>query len=537
MLVSLLGQRLRRDAVQLTVWAAAAALLTYGSAFGVADTFGTDEERRSLLALALANPVILLFRGLPSGAEEGAFLIFLILPFLCLMIAIMAGFLAVRHTRAEEETERADLVSATPAARTLPLIATCIHGVIACVLFAVAVALALMATGLPASGAATTGLALLVTGLAFFSLGAFWAQLVRSSRAANSLTVAVLLTTFLLAGIGNALGTPSDDLTRMQSSPLTWASPFGWAENVRPFADDDLRPLVPGVIVGALLIGAAALIHSRRDVGAGVVEARAARAEAGALLSTPWGLAWRLSAGSVVAWAIGAAVVGGLSTSLGSVVGEMATDNPAVAEILRRIAAQGSMDQGVLVTFYVMVGVLASCFGVQTVQRARQEEIHGTAEPTLATPVHRSTWLAAFLAAAVCGILVIVASAVAASAIALAVTGGESDRLRDAIVSGAGQVAAASVFVVLTAVVFTLLPRATISLGWALVIASAALALFGTIFGLDEALIQLSPFAAVPTPDGDGIDPGGVWALASVVLVGGVAALTLMRRRELAPAG
>ena len=36
-------------------------------------------------------------------------------------------------------------------------------------------------------------------------------------------------------GIGNALGTPSSDLTRMHSSWLTRLSPFGWAENVRAF--------------------------------------------------------------------------------------------------------------------------------------------------------------------------------------------------------------------------------------------------------------------------------------------------------------
>ncbi|GAB3603559.1 ABC transporter permease [Microbacterium aureliae] len=537
MFAALLLQRMRRDAVQLAVWIAAAALLSAGSAAGVADTFGTDQERHALLALALANPVILVFRGLPSGAEEGAFLIFLILPFLCLLIALMAGFLVVRHTRAEEETERADLVAATPADRMLPTVATLAHGILACVLFSAASAAALAGTGLPAQGALATGVALLAFGGVFLALSLVTAQLVRSARAANSLTVAVLLTAFLVAGIGNAIGTPSDDLTRMYSSPLAWASPFAWAENVRPFGDDHLASLLPALIATIVLLGAAWALHVRRDVGAGLFDTHAARADAGPLLSSPWGLAWRLSAGSLVAWSVGAAVVGTLSTALGSVIGEMATDNPTVAAILRRLAEQGSMDQGILVTFYVMVGVLASCFGVQTVQRARQEEVRGTAEATLATAISRSRWLAAFLATAVAGILIIVAVAVTASAVSLAATDGDPDRLRDAFVSGAGQVAAASVFAVLTAVVFTLLPRATVVLGWALVIAAAGLAFFGTIFGLDESIIQFSPFAAVPTPDGDGIDPGGVWGLIAVVAVGAAAALTLMRRREMAANG
>ena len=39
---------------------------------------------QSLLATAIANPVIMLFRGLPSGADEGAFMLFLIFPLLAM---------------------------------------------------------------------------------------------------------------------------------------------------------------------------------------------------------------------------------------------------------------------------------------------------------------------------------------------------------------------------------------------------------------------------------------------------------------------
>lgn len=535
--LALLGQRLRRDGVQLAVWIAAAALLAYGSAFGVADAFGTEGARTSLLALAIANPVILLFRGLPSGADEGAFLVFLILPFLALLAALMASFLAVRHTRAEEESGRAELVGSTPAGRWLPFAATLAHGVLACLAIGAGIALALLATGLGAAGSLATGAAVAATGIVFLAVGLLAAQLVRSPRAANSASVAAILVLFLLAGIGNALGTPSTDLTRMESSALAWISPFAWAENVRAFADDALWPLALSLGAAAVLVGGAVALQATRDVGAGLLSARPGRPDAGPLLSSSLGLVWRLSAGSLAAWAVGAAVVGALSTSLSSVVQELATENPAVTEMLERLAAQGSMDQGLLVTFFVMVGVLAACFGVQTVQRARQEESHGTAEPTLAGAVHRSRWLGAFLAVALIGIVVIVGAALAAAGIALAAAGGDPDLLRDAVVAGMGQVAAASVFAVLTAIVFTVLPRATIALGWSLVLVAASLALFGTIFGLDEAIVALSPFAATPLPDGDAVDLNGLWWLVAVGVGGAGAALALMRRRELATGG
>ena len=534
---ALLRLRLRRDAVQLTIWTAAMALLTYGSSVGVTENFGTLEERSSLLALAVANPVILLFRGLPSGTDEGAFIVFLVLPFLAMLAALMASFLAVRHTRAEEETGRAELAAATPAGRFVPFVATLVHGALACAVLGIAAAVALIASGLSVTGSLFTGAAVALTGLVFLSVGLFAAQLFFSARAANSLTVMLLVGTFILGGVGNALGTPDDTLTRMESSPLAWVSPFVWAENSRPFADDNTGPLLLALAVSVVLVGGAVALQAARDVGSGVLAARPARAEASALLSGPVGLVWRLSAGSLVAWAVGAAAVGALSTSLASVVEEVASDNPAVQAILQRLAAEGSMDQGLIVTFFVMVGVLAACFGVQTVQRARQEETHGTAEPTLGTPVNRARWLGAFLVVAITGIVLIIGAAVATAAIALTATGGDSSLIADAVVVGAGQGLAAAVFTAVTAIVFTLAPRLTIGLGWSVVLVAACLALFGAIFGIDDDIVALSPFAAVPVPHGDGVDANGVVWLVAAALIGAAASLTLMRRRELAPGG
>src|SRR5215213_2713254 len=100
---TLLAQRLRRDRRQLAMWILGTAALAGLTYVGVSDTYGTLQDRQVLLATAIANPVILLFRGLPSGAEEGAFMLFLIFPFLAMTAAFMSTFLAVRHTRTEEE--------------------------------------------------------------------------------------------------------------------------------------------------------------------------------------------------------------------------------------------------------------------------------------------------------------------------------------------------------------------------------------------------------------------------------------------------
>jgi len=130
-LLPLLRQRMRRDWKQLLMWTVGTALLAYVSYTGVSQSYGTLQDRQELLVTVMANPVILLFRGLPSGAEQGAMMVFLIFPFLALDAALMSTFLAVRHTRMDEEQGRAELVSATPAGRTTPVVATAIHGLIA----------------------------------------------------------------------------------------------------------------------------------------------------------------------------------------------------------------------------------------------------------------------------------------------------------------------------------------------------------------------------------------------------------------------
>ncbi|HOQ20793.1 MAG TPA: polyketide antibiotic transporter, partial [Microbacterium sp.] len=114
-------QRARRDALQVTVWVGGTAALAAAGYPGIRGSYGDEQERAGLLATVMANPVILLFRGLPSGADEAQMVSFLLLPWLLLLGALMGAFLAVRHARGDEEDGRLELVAATPAGRSLPL--------------------------------------------------------------------------------------------------------------------------------------------------------------------------------------------------------------------------------------------------------------------------------------------------------------------------------------------------------------------------------------------------------------------------------
>ncbi|EIC09404.1 exporter of polyketide antibiotics [Microbacterium laevaniformans OR221] len=530
----LLRQRARRDAVSLAVWLAGLAALAAAGYPGVRSSYGDEQERVALLGTVMANPVVLLFRGLPSGAGEAQMVAFLLLPWLLLLVALMCSFLAVRHTRGDEEEGRLELVSATAAGRTAPLVATALHGVGASIVAGAVVAVIFVASGAPPVGAALIAAGCTLAGTVFLGVALVAGELMPSSRAANALAVWILVGTFALAGTGNALGTPNADLTRMTSSALTWFSPFGWAENTRPFDTDDAWPLAASVLATLVLLGGAALLHARRDLGASFVPPRTGRAAARPGFATHLALTVRQSRAAGIGWIVAGLLVGILSTSLAGVASRIGEGNPAVTSLLQALSGTSAdLSRGLIVVFFVMLGIFAACAATQTVLRARQDETQGTAELVLGGGLTRTRWLADHVVvAAACAVLTIAAGIAGAAAGALS-GGTDADLIRAAAVAGAGQIVPACLFAAWAAVLVVALPRTAIALAWALVAVAAVIALFGPLFGLSTAVVNASPFASGPVPTGEGVDPRGIVPLLVVAAVGVAAALGGMHRREL----
>ncbi|MGR2752159.1 ABC transporter permease [Agromyces arachidis] len=534
----LLAHRIRRDRLQLVMWIVGTAALALMATTAVADTFGDRAERESILRLTILAPAILVFRGTPNGAGEGEFAIFLILAFLALLAGLMSTFLAVRHTRGDEEQGRAELVEATGAGRTLPTVATVAHGVLANAALAVAVALAFAVSGLPAAGSAVAGAAVGATGLAFFGVGLVAAQVFRTSRGANAFSVAVVLAAYLVRGLGDALGEASaDGLFRTAAWP-SWLSPIGWAQRTEPFAANDLAPLLLSVGLAAVLVGLVFAFQSARDSGASILPDAQGRASAGPTLRGSLGLAWRLNAGAVLAWAVGAAVFGTLATTLSPLVDEIGSDAPAIAETLRRFAGEtASFEEAFVTTFFTMVGILAAAAALQAVMRARLEEAHGTAEPVLATPVARERWLGDYAAIAAVAVTVVLGLAAAGAVAGAASTDDPGTTIELALRAAVAQLPAALVYLGAVLVLVVVAPRLAIPLGWALLALGAFFGIFGELLGLPEWMHELSPFAHLPVPVGGEVDwTGGAWMLAiAAALV--AASVVGMRRRELVTEG
>lgn len=528
------GQRLRRDRWQLLTWAAGIGALAMFSAAAIHQTYGDQSDRAEILQVATATPAILMLRGLPRGADQGAFTFFQIYAFLALLAGLMSTFLAVRHSRAEEETGSAELIGATPAGRLIPMIATCLHGLSANVLVALAVAAGFSSQGLDPEGALTAGAAVGAVGIAFLAVGLLVSQFMGTSRGANGVSSALVVLAYVLRGIGDAMGTPDSTGTRMTEGAASWFSPIGWGQQTFAFSGNRWWPLLLPLALAAVCLAAAWRIMAVRDTGDSVWGARPARTAARPWLNRPGALASRLQAGSIIGWGLGGLAAGLLAGSLGKAIAAVdLADSDGTAALRAIIQAQGtSLTQLVVSVLFSMAGVLAATCALQAVIRMRQEEAAGTAELLLSTPVGRVKWLAGYLLLGTSAVVLVMALAGLGAWATLAGSGDTSVEASAVWETAAAQIPAALIYLAVPALVFVLWPAATIGLSWVLLGIGVVFGIFGGMVGLDQSVRDLSPFTHSPVPGGPDTDWSGAWWMLAIAVLCTAAAAGLMRRRE-----
>ncbi|MFT2817109.1 ABC transporter permease [Leifsonia sp. A12D58] len=534
-LTVLLRQRIRRDRMQLAIWIIGIGLLALFSASAVEQTYGDAAGREGIIRLAVSNPAILMLRGVPQGSGLDAVVFFQIFTFLALMAGLMSTFLAVRHTRGEEESLRVELTAATPAARMLPTVATLIHGVIANLVLGVIVALAFIVGGLEVSGSIITGAATAMVGIAFLTVGMLAAQFMRTSRGANGLSVALVGAAYLLRGLGDALGTPSVDGLYMTSAWPSWLSSIGWAQQTSPFSSPTLAPLLLCLALAAVCAGAVFVLQASRDSGASLLPERSGRADARSTLSGSFGLAWRLQWPTIVGWAIGAAATGLLAGLLAKLVVAAAQTDPTLDNALRSIVpgVGGSADQVLVSALFSIVGVLAAACATQVIIRMHQEESAGMAEALLATPLARVRWFVDYLVLGLVSVVIVLVVAAVFSSLGILASGTDTAMVGGSFAAAAAQLPAALVYLGILALIFVILPAFTLGLGWTVLGLGGFIGIFGGLIGLPEWLRNVSPFTHTPLVVGTDTDwTGGLWMLA-VALVACAIAVVGMRRRDI----
>jgi hypothetical protein len=328
----------RRDRIVGSAWVLGLFVFAYSQAASIVSLYPTpgDLDRLARTATGIgANPAVVALQGPAYDASTygGATAWQVVTPG-TLLIGLMSILLVTRHTRQEEETGRAELVSSGVVGRYAWLAASLLYVLAANLVLAMLCTIGYVSVGLPVAGSVALAAACGLNGLVLAGVAAICAQLTEYARPANGIALAVLGAAFLLRAIGD---------TATQLSWLSWLSPIGWAERFQPFAGERWAVLVLPAAALAFLLVLVAVLLVRRDLGGGVVATRPGPATAPAWLGSPLGLAWRLQRGALVGWTVGAAVAG---LSFGVIAQDMvqfASQDPETAKMLATLGGSGSI--------------------------------------------------------------------------------------------------------------------------------------------------------------------------------------------------
>ncbi|HSX68802.1 ABC transporter permease, partial [Nocardioides sp.] len=298
---------LRRDRIRLPVWILGLTAMSGASAVAVQDLYNTPEKVAGYGATVTGSAAGKLLNGTPVAVDTmGGITAYEITSTAAVIVALMVTFLVVRHTRAEEETGRAELLRGTVLGRHAATAATLAVAIGASVVAGVLDALVLAGTGLSTGGSLLHGAGLTSIGLVFTAIALAAAQVTANARGALGIAGAVMAVLFLLRGVG-----------AVQDSWLVWLSPFGWQQAVNAYGDQRWWPLALVVALAAVVLALTVWLTAHRDAGAGLWHPSPGRPRATRMLGTPVGLAFRLQRGLVIGWGVGLTVGGLLFGSLG----------------------------------------------------------------------------------------------------------------------------------------------------------------------------------------------------------------------------
>jgi ABC-2 type transport system permease protein len=525
---------LRRDRIQLLLWVASIGLLLLATASAVITEFDTDEERRLIVAVAAANPALRFLRAAPDGVGVGSVFFFQGFTFIAVLAGLMSTFSVVRNTRAEEETDRAELLASLPVSRRAALGAALAVAALANAVLAAVCAAVLLLVGFDATGAVLTGITVGAVGLTFTGIAALAAQVMPTARGANGVSSAAVGLAYVVRGVADALGEPNAGLTATSTSWVSWLSPIGWGQKVHPFGAQNAAPLV--LCVAAAGVGAAAALwmRGRRDLGASLVRESPGSPHATALGRTAVGHAWNVQRPSLIGWAGGTGVLAALAGFLAPTVADAAAENTALSGLLDRFGTgTGGDTLDVFVTAILGIcGVLAAGAGVHAVIRLHAEEASGRIESLLAVPLSRAGWMIGHTIVAVVSIVVVCVVAGVAAGLAFVVGGAEADRVPSSLGATLAQVPAALTLVGVVLLVFAVLPRFTTALGWGVFLLALVFGQFGALLRLPEWMQKLSPFRHTSALPLEEFEPGPAVLLAVVGVLAAAVAVVVFRRRD-----
>jgi ABC-2 type transport system permease protein len=386
------------------------------SYLGLTGSSADDLVDVSQIRVIAENPAVRALYGRTiEVASPGSFIVWRYGQLVTMFAAIWAMLTTTRVLRGDEESGRWDLLLAAPVTRRRLLLL-----VLGMLTVAMGVVSAALLVAFLLAGSSVRGSLLFASGfglvlVTFVGVGAVASQVFAQRRRASGLGGAVIGGAFLVRML-------SDGATGFGA--LRWLTPFGWLEEVEPFADARLAPLALLAVATAGLAALAVVLVDRRDVGDGLVaDADRAPTRPG-LLRSPLGFAWRLRLGGLLGWG---AAIAALGLAVGGITSAFA-DFIATHVGFQQVAADYGFAalvsaEGFVGTMAAFTGVVLAFYAIVSVRSVWEDEATGRLELVFAAPLTRSRWLLATVVTSVVAVLCVSAVAVLATYAGIAVGG------------------------------------------------------------------------------------------------------------------
>ena len=525
--VALAKLALRRDRIMLPAWVYLVVVGVSTTAYTFTRLYKTPSSRAALAASGESNPALLFLYGRLNGISVGALTAWRYGVWGALFAALMTIFIVIRHTRADEEAGRLELIGSARVGRQAPLFAALAVATLANLLLTALLCVVLPFTGLPAAGSAALALAIGTCGLAFTGISAVAAQLTSGARAARGLAIGVLGLSFLVRAVGDSAGGGGP-------SWLTWVLPLGWTEMLRPFAGERWWVLALPLATCAAGVGLAFALAARRDYGAGLLPDRPGRPFASGWLRGPFSLAWRLQWPGLAGWLAGYMVMFAVCGAAAKGIGQLFGTSSALSKEFTRLGGQAAIVNAYLAALMLLAGLAAAGYGVSAVLRLHAEETSGRADPVLSGTSGRVRWGLSHLLVAIVGTAALLAVAGVATGLGYGLrAGGTGTEVARMLGAGLAQLPAALVIVGVAMAAFGLVPEACAGIAWTVLGLVFALNIFGQALQLSHWALDISPFTHVPRLPGGTVDAAPLLWLSVLAITLCVIGLAGLRRRDI----
>lgn len=485
-----------------------------------AGLYGTQAELNALYESVAGNPAMVAMSGPTGGLRSlGGAIAWDSMPALTIISGVFAMFSVIRHSRAEEEDGRTDLLLASGSGRLAPLTAALLITALALTLAAVGYFAVLAIGGYAIGPSILFSLAVLSFGLVIAGTTAVFAQVTGKARAARGLVGVVIGVSWLLRAVGDTGG-----------GTLTWFSPLGWAQQMKPFWENLWWPLLLPATATAFTVSLAFWLLARRDIGSGLIQPRPGPPNASNSILHPLGFSFRLQRSTMLGWTAMLFVYGFAIGVVGENIEDILKSSSAFTEAFA--SASSDLLDSYFASILTVIAILGAGFTISSVLRPHSEESRDRAALLLAAPLGKVRWVAGHVLIAYVASAFMIALTGLALGVGLGVATGDFSQTGTLFAAGFAQVPAMWLTGSLALFLFGVSSRLS-SVAWGLLAAFILIWTLASFGNLPGWLIDLSPFSHVPAVPAVSLDMAPLLVMTALALAFTVAGLALWRRRDL----